>query len=554
MVSLVQAVLVCGATWVLWKLFRRLTVKSDLDNLPGPPSPSFLYGNLKQLYSRQSFKFHQSLGETYGPVVGIHGKFGSNVLYTFDPKAMHHIVIKDQDIFQESTWFTRTTYHLFGLGLLATLGDHHRKQRKMLNPVFSINHMRHMTPLFYDVSHKLRTAIEARVSKAEAGASEVDMVGWMGRTALELMGQAGLGYSFDPLVADAADEYGEAIKKLIPTLAQMHGMQQYLPLFEAIVPAGWRRGIAERIPVRALREMIQIVDTLRTRSAAIFAEKKRALLAGNEALKEQVGEGKDLMSILLKANMEASVEDKMPEDELVGQMSTLTFAAMDTTSNALSLTLWRLAQNTGAQNKLRQEILEAQEARGGGDIGYDDLVALPYLDAVCRETLRVHVPAPFRFREARQDIVLPLSEPVRGKDGRMMHELHIPKDTSVFVGINASNTNTALWGPDAYEWKPERWLEPLPDAVLDAKIPGVYANLMTFWGGGRACIGFKFSQLEMKVVLAVLISTFTFELTDKRIYWNMAGVQYPSADPCGERPELPMKVELVKRDSVRRPA
>lgn len=86
--------------------------------------------------------------------------------------------------------------------------------------------------------------------------------------------------------------------RISPTIAQMHGLQQYLPLFEAIVPAGWQRAVAERIPVRAMREIIQIVDTLRTRSAAIFAEKKRALLAGDEALKEQVGEGKDLMSIL----------------------------------------------------------------------------------------------------------------------------------------------------------------------------------------------------------------------------------------------------------------
>lgn len=62
---------------------------------------------------------------------------------------------------------------------------------------------------------------------------------------------------------------------------------------------------------------------------------------------------------------------------------------MDTTSNALSLTMWRLAQNPAVQDKLRQEIFEAQEASGGGDIGYDDLVALPYLDAICRETLRV---------------------------------------------------------------------------------------------------------------------------------------------------------------------
>lgn len=49
----------------------------------------------------------------------------------------------------------------------------------------------------------------------------------------------------------------------------------------------------------------------------------------------------------------------------------------------------------------------------------------------------------------------------------------------------------------------------------------------------------------------MLLSNFTFELTDKRIYWNMAGVQYPSADPRGERPELPMKVTLVKRGSAR---
>ena len=61
---------------------------------------------------------------------------------------------------------------------------------------------------------------------------------------------------------------------------------------------------------------------------------------------------------------------------------------MDTTSNALSVTLWRLAQDPAVQEKARQEILEAQEACGG-DIGYDDLVALPYLDAVCRETLRM---------------------------------------------------------------------------------------------------------------------------------------------------------------------
>lgn len=61
------------------------------------------------------------------------------------------------------------------------------------------------------------------------------------------------------------------------------------------------------------------------------------------------------------------------------------------------------------------------------------------------------------------------------------------------------------------------------------------------------CIGVSATNCaSAEVVLAVLISTFTFELTDKPIWWNMAGVQYPSVDADGDHPGLPMKVGLVK--------
>ena len=61
---------------------------------------------------------------------------------------------------------------------------------------------------------------------------------------------------------------------------------------------------------------------------------------------------------------------------------------MDTTSNALSIILELLAEHPDVQGKLRKEILEAS---CGEDLGYDSLVSLPYLDAVCRETLRLQV-------------------------------------------------------------------------------------------------------------------------------------------------------------------
>ena len=65
---------------------------------------------------------------------------------------------------------------------------------------------------------------------------------------------------------------------------------------------------------------------------------------------------------------------------------------MDTTSNATARVLHLLAQHQDVQERLRTEILEAQGGDSLADLAYDELMRLPYLDAVCRETLRIHSP------------------------------------------------------------------------------------------------------------------------------------------------------------------
>ena len=110
----------------------------------------------------------------------------------------------------------------------------------------------------------------------------------------------------------------------------------------------------------------------------------------------------------------ATEQDKLPEEEVIAQISyasestfvsrpstdvlgcspsrTFIFAAMDTTSNALAMTLMLLGEHPDVQQKLRDEILETFDEKD--DFNYDELVSLPYLDAVCRETLRLCVPSP----------------------------------------------------------------------------------------------------------------------------------------------------------------
>lgn len=92
------------------------------------------------------------------------------------------------------------------------IGEHHRKQRKLLNPVFSINHMRHLAPVFYAVAHRLRDGLSMQISESDG---DIDILDWMGRTALELVGQGGLGYSFDTLVDATPNAYRDALKEFL---------------------------------------------------------------------------------------------------------------------------------------------------------------------------------------------------------------------------------------------------------------------------------------------------------------------------------------------------
>ncbi|KAJ7170583.1 cytochrome P450 [Mycena crocata] len=537
-----EVLLAISVVWVARWLWLRLLAHRLLNNIPGPRAHSILTGNLGSLYSINGWDFHKELGEKYGGVVRIHALLGEKQLYVFDPKALHQIIVKDQDIFEETDSFIHGCRVMFGEGILSSLGEQHRKQRKMLNPVFSIAHLRNMVPLFLNVGKRLRTALETKVQN---GPQEVDMLLWMSRTALELVGQAGLGYSFDTLKDDEIAPYVRSIKNLQITMTRMAIATRYIiPWGVKIGSPKFRRFIINIFPWKNLHDSRDMVDFMYATAVQIYNEKKTALDKGDEAVSAQIAQGKDIISILMKDNSDASSADKLSEEEILGQLNTLVFAATDTTSSALSRTLHLLVEHPEVQEKLRREIRSAQT--DGVDLSYDRLVSLEYLDAICRETLRLYPPVSMLQRTARKDVVLTTSTPITTLDGSTTTEIPIPVDTEIIVAILASNRNPAVWGPDCLDWKPERWLSPLPKSVGDAHIPGIYSNLMTFNGGGRACIGFKFSQLEMKAVLSLLVERFKFSPSEKDITWQMSSLAVPVVEKESSLPQLPLKIEIAK--------
>ncbi|KZP14968.1 cytochrome P450 [Athelia psychrophila] len=533
-----QNLAICSALLALSWLLLKLFVKHPFDNLPGPPSPSIFFGNTKQLRTPQGWAFYQTLAKSYGNVVKCRGYGNEAQLWVSDPKALHHMVVKEQDIYEETNAFIHSNKLIWGEGLFGTLGERQRKQRKILNPAFSPRHLQEIVPIFRNVSHKvLRDAI---LSKVEAGPQEIDMLHWFGRTALELVGQSGLGYSFDNLDDGPPHPYSLSVKSLFPALFCLQFLLLLIPYVADLGPPSLCRAFVKLVPSADAQSVRNAIDLTDKTSQEIVHSKQTSILAGTE----QVGGGKDIISILLKANTSAAEEDRLTEAEVIAQVTrvTLVFAATDSTSSALSRIFYLLAQHPEAQRRLRDEI---RAARGqDGDLDYTQFDGLQYLDAVIRETMRLYAPAPFMDRVARKDTVLPLSQPITGLDGAEFHEITIPKGSKLVIAIMRANRDPSIWGDDAEEWRPERWLASPPEKVANAHFPGVYSNMMTFGGGGRGCIGFKFSQLEMKVLMCDLLESLAFSLSDKDIMWNLGTLITPSVK-SGVKPQLPLIVSKV---------
>ncbi|KAJ7735560.1 cytochrome P450 [Mycena maculata] len=236
-----------------------------------------------------------------------------------------------------------------------------------------------------------------------------------------------------------------------------------------------------------------------------IVSKSKADIKASEGEKT-LGGKRDLLSALLRVNMSTTIPEtqRLNDTEVIAQIPSFFFAGHETTSAATAWALYALSVNTAAQTKLREELL----AISTENPTMDELNSLPYLEYVVRETLRVHAPVVFNLRMAMEDDVLPLSKPYIDKEGKSHDSLPIHKGQMIHIPILAVNTDKEIWGEDADEFKPERWAK-IPDSV--STIPGVWANLLTFFAGPHNCIGFRFSLAEMKALLFTLVRAFELE-------------------------------------------
>ncbi|CUA77338.1 Putative cytochrome P450 CYP13A5 [Caenorhabditis elegans] [Rhizoctonia solani] len=545
----VGATLVMLGLWGAYTLHKSLRRARMLSYIEGPQSQSFLWGHTSQMTDAvHGTTLQIELLEKYGTLCRVKGTMGEDRLWIADPRAMQEIIVKEFDSFHGSEEFLSWIKVAAGNGILTVNGHKHKLQRKLLNPVFTPKHMRNLVPTFQAITNRLEDIVMNKIQEGGGSSAIVDIYKWVNNVALEMIGQAGIGHSFGVMEdQETSSEYLDAAGLFFPTTFQLWYFRPILPFLVKLGPVGFRRFVVEHTPLRLVQELKRVSDVMYNMAVGVYTRKKEE--AVNGTIDTQVAAGKDIMTSLLKQNEVMPAEEQMSEEELIAQVNAFVLAGSDTTSSALARTLHLLAQNPKIQATLRAEVSEAFNLHGS-NLDYDQINSLPYLDAICREVLRLYPPALFVERIAQKDCVLPLQCPVRAKDGKTtISQVPIKKGTHIYLSILAANRDKQIWGEDADEFKPSRWLDELPLAVRESKNPGVYSYMMTFLGGPRSCIGFKFSQLEMKIVLAKIIHSFKVEASEQHITWRSGGIVKPHVvDADGTMSpfhSMPMKVSVV---------
>ncbi|CAN6195470.1 unnamed protein product [Urochloa humidicola] len=203
----------------------------------------------------------------------------------------------------------------------------------------------------------------------------------------------------------------------------------------------------------------------------------------------------DFVDVLLDVGKNDEYGIRLETAEIKAIILDMFAAGTNTTNTAMEWVMAELVNHPVAMRRLQDEIRGA--VGFAGSVSEDHLDKLPYLKAVIKETLRLHVPVPLLVpRETMKDTEL--------------LGYHVPARTRVLINAWAINRDTAAWGHDAEEFVPERFV----GSSVDYR--GQDFTLLPFGAGRRGCPGVGFAEPTMELALATLLYHFDWETAGGR--------------------------------------
>ncbi|OIT35763.1 cytochrome p450 cyp72a219 [Nicotiana attenuata] len=483
-IAVVSVAIILIYTWKVlnWAWFRPKKMENCLRErgLKGNPY-KLLYGDLNELTKSvieaksKPINFSDDIAQRLIPFfLNAINKNGKNSFVWLGPYPI--VLITDpehlKEIFTKNYVYQKQTHpnpyaKLLAHGLVSLEEDKWAKHRKIINPAFHVEKLKHMLPSFYLSCSEMISKWEEVVPKETS--FELDVWPDLQIMTSEVISRTAFGSSYEEgrIVFELQKEQAEYVMDI--------GRSIYIP--------GSRF-----LPTKRNKRMLEIEKQVQTTIRRIIDKRLKAMEEG-ESSKD------DLLGILLESNMkEIELHGRkdfgITTSEVIEECKLFYFAGQETTSVLLVWTMILLCLHPEWQVRAREEVLQVF---GDEKPDLEGLSRLKIVTMILYETLRLFPPLPVFGRRNKEEVKL--------------GELHLPAGMLLVIPAILVHYDKEIWGEDAKEFKPERFSEGV------SKATNGQVSFIPFSWGPRVCIGQNFAMMEAKMAVAMILQKFSFELS-----------------------------------------
>ncbi|KAG0607846.1 hypothetical protein M758_8G059500 [Ceratodon purpureus] len=429
----------------------------------------------------------------------------ANLTYTFtaDPANVEHILKTNFANYPKGKVFHENFDAFLGDGIFNVDGEIWKKQRKTASFEFASRKLReYSTVVFRDYSVKLASILTDASSQHQA----MDMQDLFMRFTLDSIFKIAFGYEIGTLKPGLPDIPFAKAFEITNEVTSSRFMNPFWKLQRALKIG------SEAVVIKSAKEVDDFTySVIKARKAEMMSSTKGF---GKGDL-QSPGKG-DLFTRFMVLNEEGNQQftDKNFRDTLLNFL----IAGRDTTAVTLSWFVYMMTLHPHVAQKILEELLNFEESENSvsrvdinskesmgdehfnrrilkfsGLFNFDSLLRLPYLHACILETLRLYPAVPMDPKSIVDDDILPDGTAVK-KGGMIMYAPY------------SMGRMPSLWGPDATEFRPERWIV---NGVVQPESPFKFT---AFQAGPRICLGKDSAMLQLRMSLAILCRFFKFQL------------------------------------------
>nr|ACN40389.1 unknown [Picea sitchensis] len=453
------------------------------ERLPPGPYPWPIIGNLHQL----RLPVHRALkrlADKYGPILFL--RFGSVPTVVVSSSEMAKQFLKTHDLIFASrppTSAGKYFFYNFKDIAFAPYGDHWRKMRKIC--VLELLTAKRIESFKHVREEEVSAMISSIWEDSDSGRIPVNVTKAISAALANIVWRILVGnfFSDDDLGAD-----GKGFTDLVlevSTAAGSFNIGDFIPCLDWLDLQGIKRSLKKA-----------------NRRFDAFAEKiindhvDHRMARASNGQEDTMPHVKDFVDVLLEVAETNTTDTKLKRETIKALIFQLFAAGMETSADALEWAMSELLRHPHAIQRLQEEIESVVGQHG--KVKESNLASMVYLQCVVKETLRLY-PS------------LPLAIPHASVEAVTVGGYYIPKKTMVLINLWAIGRDPIVWGEDASEFKPERFLR-VEEHTMDLSGGQSDFRMLPFGAGRRRCPGSAMAILTVEYALAQLLHTFDWKV------------------------------------------